>query len=148
METEQAECIELCNKMIRGERSAVDTYNSAIDKFGDHPVMNELRRIRDEHQKSVVDLEANVRSMGGDPAMDSGYWGIFATLVQNTANLLGKESAVEALAQGEQKGLDDYRDATKSDFLMPSCRALFTTTLIPRIQNHLQVLDKIEDAVN
>ncbi|MDF1814594.1 MAG: DUF2383 domain-containing protein [Verrucomicrobiales bacterium] len=145
-ETSREECIDICNKMLRGERSAVETYNLAIDKFESEPATSQLRRIRDEHQNSVADLESNVRNMGGDPDDSSGAWGVFAKAVQGTANLFGEESAIESLEQGEEKGLDDYRDAVEEG-LLPECHALFTNRLIPRVESHLRTLKVLEETV-
>ena len=102
------DCIETCNKMLRGERSAVETYDMAIDKFASDPVIEKLSAIRNDHAKSVADLEKNVIEMGGVPDRDSGAWGEFAQLVQAAANLIGEQSAVTSLKQGEEKGQSDY----------------------------------------
>ena len=141
-------CIELCNKMLRGERSAVETYTTAIDKFDKHPGLTGLLKIRDEHRLSVNELEEQIRTMGGTPDKNSGTWGTFANLIQSAANLFGEESAVEALKKGEEKGLNDYQDALAGDCLLPTSRKLYVTALIPRIREHIAALDRIEDQLD
>src|SRR6185436_15999874 len=57
MKTNQI-CIETCNKLLRGELSAVETYQQAIAKFaegGERPV---LERILADHQDSVRTLQS------------------------------------------------------------------------------------------
>ncbi|MDF1656266.1 MAG: DUF2383 domain-containing protein [Verrucomicrobiales bacterium] len=142
------DCIEWCNKLLRGERSAVETYQMAIDKHHDNPALTELNDIRAEHHRSVTELEANIREMGGEPDQDSGVWGVFAKAVQGGANLFGEESAIEALENGEKKGLDDYEDALESGELMPGCAILYREKLIPRIKSHLLILDRLEERVD
>lgn len=59
------DCISVCNSLLRGELSAVETY-------ADTHAAEDLRRIWDEHQKSVDRLTGNVREMGGEPDKGSG----------------------------------------------------------------------------
>ena len=72
------------NAFLRGELSAVETYDQALGKFtGNDPVsvVRELRRIRDEHEAAVVALRARVTNQGGTPSEGAGVWGVFATAV-------------------------------------------------------------------
>lgn len=101
-------CIKVCNRLLRGEISAVDTYGQAMVKYASSTVAAELRRIREEHSESVRRLTDNVREMGGEPEIDAGAWGMFATVVQVAANLFGEGSAMESLQQGEEMGRKDY----------------------------------------
>ncbi len=142
------DCIEVCNKLVRGERSAVETYEMAIDKYGDDPRMPKLREICEEHRRSVADLEQSIREMGGTPSNDSGAWGAFAKAVQGSANLFGKESAIESLQKGEEKGKNDYEDALEGDDLMPNCRNLCSTTLLPRVIKHIAILEWLEETID
>lgn len=149
MITEQTEdCLKVCNKLLRGERSAVETYEMAIDKYGDDARLSELREICEEHRRSVADLEQNIVRMGGTPDNDSGAWGAFAKAVQGSANLFGKESAVESLQKGEENGREDYEDALEGDDLMPECRNLYSTTLLPRVVKHISILEGLEERVD
>lgn len=134
--------------MLRGERSAVETYQEVIEKYGDNPAMDELRGIWRDHQQSVSELDAHIRSLGGEPDTDSGAWGFVTGMIQKTANLFGEESAVESLEKGEKKGLEDYKDALEGDCITAECRTMYQTKLIPRIESHLKILDEIEDAVD
>jgi Domain of unknown function (DUF2383) len=94
METEH--CIDVCNRLLRGERSAIETYDQALEKYGSDPAAETLRRVRDEHARAVATLEENIRSMGGEPDREAGAWGVFANTVQSAANLFGTNSALEA----------------------------------------------------
>ena len=149
MNTEATEdCIEACNKILRGERSAVETYEMAFEKHGSDSRLSELREICEEHRRSVTDLEQIIVRMGGKPSTDSGAWGTFAKAVQGSANLFGKESAVESLQKGEKKGKEDYEDALEGDDLMPECRNLYSTTLLPRVVKHISILEGLENRVD
>lgn len=143
-----SECIDRCNKLLRGERSAVETYAIAIEKFGDDPRVEKLKDICQEHRHSVSDLEKNIQDMGGDPDTDSGAWGGLAQAVQKSANLLGTQGALESLASGEKIGLKDYEKAIDSGKLMPECVELVRLQLIPRIESHLSILERLEERVD
>ncbi len=142
------DCIKTCNSLLRGELSAVETYGKAIDKHPATPVTSELTRIQSEHRDSANRLSANIREMGGTPEADSGAWGAFANTVQSAANLFGAESAIEALQKGEEHGRNDYRDALESDDVMDSCKTMIRTELLPRVDNHIKVLERLEEMVD
>lgn len=142
--TTHQHCISVCNGLLRGEHSAVATYSQVIDKFAGLPVIDELRRIREDHTHSVNRLAANVREMGGVPEMDSGAWGIFATAVQGAANLFGRDSALESLQRGEEAGRQDYQAALLDDEVMADCKLMIREDLLLRVIDHISALDRLE----
>jgi hypothetical protein len=79
---------------LRGELSAVDTYDKVIEKFATDTKVFELIRIREEHMQSADRLQDNIRHMGGYPDHNAGVWGTFAHAIQTAANLFGEGSAV------------------------------------------------------
>ncbi len=137
-------CIKVCNSLLRGELSAVETYTQAIDKHGSSIAAAELRRIRSEHSLSANLLSANVREMGGDPDKDSGAWGIFATAVQCAANLFGPDSGVDSLRRGEETGRSDYQEALLDGDVMAECKLLIREKLLPRVIHHISTLEGLE----
>jgi hypothetical protein len=145
--TDHQECIDVCNKLLRGELSAVETYSLAINRYVGKTAITELQRIRSEHALSAARLSQNVRDMGGTPEEDSGAWGIFAKAVQGAANLFGAESAIESLQRGEEKGRSDYEDALKNDGVMAEHKEVMRSELLPRINHHIATLERLEDSV-
>lgn len=139
------ECIHACNSLLRGELSAIETYNQVIEKFSDENACSELTRIRDEHTKSAGKIRANVVQMGGEPSTDSGAWGAFAKAVQGSANLFGDDSALNSLQQGEEHGRNDYERALDSDDVLPDCKQMIRTELLPKVREHIAVLERLED---
>jgi hypothetical protein len=138
-------CINTCNGLLRGERSAVDTYGKVLEKYRDKiEVSRELERIRDEHVSAVHVLEENVRSMGGEPASDSGTWGLFATAIQASANLLGAGSALESLKSGESAGQGDYEKSLEDEGVMPECKEMIRSQLLPLVMAHISTLDRLQ----
>jgi len=143
----QEHCIDVCNGLLRGERSAVETYNQAIERYRDRAeVTAELSRIRDDHSAAVNTLKQNVRSMGGTPDEESGAWGAFASGVQGAANLFGEDSAIESLQQGEKAGKRDYENALKDDEVMAECKGLIRSRLLPPVNEHIVALETLQKA--
>lgn len=137
-------CIEVCNGLLRGERSAVETYDKAIEKYGGKTP--ELARIREEHVRAVSTLENNVRSMGGEPETDTGAWGAFANTVQQAANLFGPDSAIEALQAGEKSGRRDYQIALEDEDVMIGCKEMIRAGLLPQTEDHIGALERLQEA--
>ncbi|HVZ73455.1 MAG TPA: DUF2383 domain-containing protein [Polyangia bacterium] len=99
------------NSILRGEISAVETYDQAIAKLDDDArVTEELRRCRSSHEERVNLLRAEIARRGGKPESGSGAWGAFAKLVEGGAKTFGKKAAISALEEGEDHGLKQYRD--------------------------------------
>jgi uncharacterized protein (TIGR02284 family) len=140
-------CINVCNSLLRGELSAVQTYDKAIAKFSGEPVVTELKRLCNEHSESVARLQHNVREMGGVPDTDSGTWGAFANTIQSAANLFGAGSAIESLQRGEEHGRRDYQDALEDEGVLPSCKAMIRDELLPRVHRHIATLERLEAMV-
>ncbi len=136
-------CISVCNGLLRGERSAVETYTQAIEKHSTAPAAAELTRILGEHKEAVTRLADNVRSMGGEPDTTSGAWGVFAKTVQATSNLFGAESAIGSLQKGEESGRSDYEEALLDDEVMIECKQMIREELLPRTIAHIAALEQL-----
>lgn len=131
------------NSLLRGEISATETYNQALEKFAGQPQEGELRGIRDEHRTAANTLRQHVHQHGGDPSTDSGWWGTWAKMVEGTAKVFGETAALKALKEGEEHGLKEYREALNDSGLAPDCHALIRTQLIPQCQAHITALDRL-----
>jgi hypothetical protein len=140
-------CINVCNSLLRGELSAVETYSLAINRYVGKPAITELQKIRSEHALSAARLSQNVREMGGTADDDSGAWGVFAKAVQGAADLFGEGSALESLQRGEEKGRDDYLDAIANDDVMESCKEMIRGELLPRVNHHIAILERLKNGV-
>lgn len=103
--------IEKLNSFLRGELSAVETYDQAIEKLDDEPAIRQrLQALRDSHGVRVGELSSRIRALGGKPDETSGAWGGFAKLVEGGAKLFGKSAAIAALEEGEDHGKRLYED--------------------------------------
>lgn len=138
--------VEVLNHLLRGEISAVETYDQAIGRFPapeQRTVANVLTRIRDEHQQTVGTLKSRVSAHGGTPADGAGVWGVFANAVAGAAKLIGPQTALAALKQGELHGTEGYEKAVANQEVTPETRFLIRNDLLPRCREHLASLEGI-----
>lgn len=131
------------NSLLRGEISAVETYQQALAKIGNDHGATQLRQIHDEHVEAANTLREHVRLMGGQPEQDSGAWGTFAKAVEGAAKLFGNSAAMKGLKEGEEHGLHSYEAATESDEINEECQMLIRTRLLPQTREHIAVLDQL-----
>ncbi len=126
--------IELLNALLRGEISAVETYDQVIEQYRD-PSMPSLYENRASHYERLAILRKRIGMLGGEPDESSGAWGGFAKLVEGGAKLFGKAAALAALEEGEEHGLNDYRSAL--GHLDAMSRALVEFELLPAQERSL-----------
>lgn len=141
--------VDQLNHLLRGEMSAVETYEQSLPKFEEYPAAaQELRRIRDDHRETSQVLRDHITKFGGTPSDGSGtWWGGFAQAVTGTAKLLGPDTTLAALKRGEAHGVKDYQKTLEKDDLPAECQELIRTRLLPRCQEHLANLDSIRSFI-
>lgn len=116
------------NSLLRGEISAVETYNQAIRHLTNERI-DDLVANRNCHSRRVALLRSNIIQHGGVPDATSGLWGSFAKLVEKGASLIGTRSVIAALEEGEERGVAQYRHPGDMD---PSSIQLIDTVLLAR----------------
>jgi demethoxyubiquinone hydroxylase (CLK1/Coq7/Cat5 family) len=135
--------VDQLNSFLRGELSAVETYQQAIAKLPTSTNRPSLEECARSHRTRATLLAREVRRLGGEPTEGSGAWGTFAKLVEGGAQMFGENAAISALEEGEDHGRDDYeRDL---DGLEPSVRTFIQQYVLPeqlRTHNAMRVLKK------
>lgn len=126
------------NSLLRGEMSAVETYEQSLSRFDATNGANEVQRILSEHRDSVQRLKALIRDEGGEPSTGSGAWGYWANTVAGVAKLVGPGAALQALYQGEDHGKNDYEAALKDDTVPQEVKDEVRVRLLPRQLEHLR----------
>jgi uncharacterized protein (TIGR02284 family) len=133
--------VDQLNSLLRGEISAVETYDMAIRKVGDEHATEaaQLRAIAQEHGAHAQTLREEILRIGGEADDASGAWGAYAKTIEGVATLFGDASALKALKEGEEHGLKDYREAVE-DVDSPAGE-IITGVLIPAQQRHITTID-------
>lgn len=129
------------NSLLRGELSAVETYEQGIAKFDDSAHKSTLMRIRDEHVKAATKLQGLVRSYGGEPSTGSGPWGTFVTALTGTAKVIGPQALLSVLKQGEEHGISHYEKALDNEGLPIECKYTLRAESLPSCRQHVAMLD-------
>ncbi len=141
--------VKTIEKLLKDELSATETYQDALEKFkvtGGQFMSNSIMPILKSHKAAVTSLEAQIVKMGGLPQKGTGAWGSWAKLVLDGASLLGKQSTIKVLLEGEKNGQGHYEDAIKDTTLSAEVRALIETKLLPAQHDHIRSLDRVLDA--
>lgn len=141
--TLQKNDIDQLNTFLRGEISAVETYEQALDKAESPGAKNVLRENKASHAARADLLRDEIHKLGGEPSNGSGAWGSFAKAVAGGAKLFGESAAISALEEGEDHGLKMYRD----DDVSATARPFVTTKLLPeqrRTHDSMARLKKLE----
>jgi len=101
--------IEQLTSFCRGEMSAIETYERAIQVTDEEWILAQLRYNRDSHARRAELLKQRILDLGGEPPKSSGPWGAFAGAVEGVASAIGERAALSILEEGERHGLADYR---------------------------------------
>jgi uncharacterized protein (TIGR02284 family) len=127
--------VDQLNSFLRGELSAVETYQQALTKLESFQHRATLEECASSHQRRVALLMEEVRRRGGKPAASSGAWGTFAKAIEAGSTALGPKTAIAVLEEGEDHGRNDYdRDIEKLD---ADARQLVAQRLMPeQVRTH------------
>jgi hypothetical protein len=111
-----AQTIEQLNSFLRGELSAVESYNLALQRLAGFLYRATLEDCANSHERRALMLAREVARRGGSPAQNSGTWGKFVRVLESSSIRAGAKHAVAALEEGEDHGRNDYdRDIEKLD---------------------------------
>src|SRR5262245_59040829 len=110
------------NRLLRGELSAVETYEQALHKCDGTPCAGTLRAILQQHRDSVATLREHVLHHGGDPSTSSGPWGTWTHVVTGAAKVLGTRTTFRALREGEEIGVKEYEAALADAEVANDCK--------------------------
>lgn len=137
----EKDCEQL-NSLLRGELSAIETYEQAIPKFEDSATVQALTRIAGDHRTAATMLRDSIRTIGGEPDTSSGMWGSFAKTVTGAAKILGPQTVLVALREGEEHGIAEYDKAITNAELSHECATMIRGDLLMLCQKHLPVLNQ------
>jgi hypothetical protein len=105
--------IDHLNCLLKGELSAVQTYDMALDKAKTPEIISALQDCKACHSKRVTRLSDLIVGAGGTPTCEAGAWGAFAKTVEGGAAILGEKPAVGSLQEGEDHGIELYKGEMK-----------------------------------
>lgn len=145
--TDKQKSIDELNELLRGELAAQENYEQVIAKVRDeHPeATRTLVDCQASHKRRAEQLDTYIRRLGGEPSETSGAWGTFAKAFEGAAKLFGDHSAVSALEEGEDHGLNYYRKKMQS--LPAEDRTFVEQTLMPEQRRTHDALSALQQQV-
>ncbi len=146
MATPNEDVVGKLNSFLRGEISAVETYKQALDKITDPAIRTQLESCEQDHEQRIELLRGRITQLGGKPDTGSGAWGVWARLLQGGGNLLGAKTALQALEEGEDHGVNDYR--RDLDELDSETRAWVESNLLPKAERTHGALSTLKRTVH
>jgi hypothetical protein len=138
--------IKIIEKLLKNEISATETYQQALDKLKEETGLGgseALMPLFEDHKDAVASLEAMNARFEGEPVENSGAWGTWTKMILGAANLLGKETVLKVLLEGEKSGTDDYKTALEDTELLADIRTLIETKLLPAQHAHTATLARL-----
>lgn len=126
--------------LIRGEMAAVRTYDTALKKVKDKEDMKKLQAIRQDHVTAVEKLKTFANKEVKEDTKSSGPWGAFASAYTGGARLFGDETAMKALRQGEEHGINEYKEALEDETIKPELKQMIRTQFLPKQEEHIKTL--------
>lgn len=129
--------------LIRGEMSAVKSYNQILVDLRDQQEKVKLEKIKADHEMAVVKLKSYATKEVKEDTMSVGAWGTFAQAWTGGAKLMGNKVALKALTQGEKHGINEYKEALKDKNLKPELKELIRTQFIPKQEEHLKTINSL-----
>lgn len=126
--------------LIRGEMSAVKSYNTALEKVKDSKMSEKLMMIKNNHQTAVDTLMKYAGKEVKEDTKDAGIWGGFTKAFTGAAGLIGNTTALKALNTGESHGINEYKEALADDTIKPELKEVIRTKLLPQQEKHIETL--------
>jgi uncharacterized protein (TIGR02284 family) len=134
--------IKQLNSLLRGELSAVETYQQCIENVSDQVLVSQLTALQTSHRARSILLRERIVTLGGQPDQTSGLWGSVAKALEGTAGVFGTAAAVSILEEGEDHGKADYEDKLQN--LSASGRSFIETVIYPEQRKSHDVLSAIQ----
>ncbi len=142
--SQQEMCITACNKLLRGELSAIETYTQALTAFGTDRAASQLRHILAVHEDNASRLRQHIAEMGGEASLNSGLWGGFAKALEAGALALGESPALAVLQAGEDHGVREYEDALLNPGMMEDIKNAIRQHMLPRSHENMNTLLRLK----
>lgn len=131
------------NSILRGEISAVEAYQQAMEKFSSVPDISRLRMGFEEHRQMVAYWKSQLRNEGQVVSDDAGVWGKMVSAFMSAAKALGENATISALIEVEEHALKQYEALLAREVLYPAQQDYIRMICIPQQQRHIANLSSL-----
>jgi hypothetical protein len=129
--------------LIRGEMAAVKSYTTVLGDMKAGPQKTKLEKIRADHENAVSKLKGFATKDVKEDTTSAGAWGSFASTWTKGAQIIGNETALKALTQGEEHGISEYKEALEDEKVKPELKQMIKTQFIPKQEEHLKTIKSL-----
>lgn len=143
--TPKLEAAEALNRILRGEISAVEAYEKAIDGTKEPQDVERLNKYLEHHKSLVAYWQNEVESKGVKADRDAGPWGSFVSSFVSTAKVFGDSMTLSAMIQGEEHGLSEYKNLLENEFVREDNKRFVRETAIPNLEMHINSLKALKE---
>lgn len=126
--------------LIRGEMAAVKSYDQLLKDLKDGPEKTKLQAIKKDHEAAVSKLKTFATKEVQQDTKDAGVWGTFAKTYTSGAKLIGDDTALKALTQGEEHGVSEYKEALNDESIKPELKQMIRTQFLPKQEEHIKTI--------
>jgi uncharacterized protein (TIGR02284 family) len=137
-----ADAVTQLDDLVRGELAAMKAYDQLLSDTKDEKMKTKLQAIRKDHEMAVSRLSKYVAGKKDllEDTENAGAWGTFAKAWTKGGSLLGNKTALKALQQGEEHGINEYKEALKDETLPKELKQAIKAELLPKQQKHIETL--------
>jgi hypothetical protein len=134
------------DNLLQAERSAVDTYRQLIEKFSQEPGIDQIYAVQRDHRVAVSRLCRHIEEHGGKPSEASSPWGSLTRALARSSKLFGDAAALKALKEGEERALNEFKEAMEGGTLAEDCIELIRPLLVQDRQ-HVALINRLMDRI-
>lgn len=129
------------NEILRGEISAKEAYDQVIESLDEDTERHRLQEFRNEHSSAIEFWKNQANLEGALPQTDSGVWGKAVEAFVGSSKLLGNTTALRALKEGEEHGLNNYKKMLGEDELSSVQKDQIKRQFIPTQEKHINSIN-------
>lgn len=99
--------VEALNKMLNGERMAINVYNIFLDKINDANLNESLSKYKRDHEEHAALLKDRIRELGEKPKESNGAAQMMSQMMNTVQTMVvpDQEDIIKRLYDGEDKGI-------------------------------------------
>jgi hypothetical protein len=133
--------VNLCERLLRRECFAKQAWKEVIFRFDGSPFEALAWNIIGNHRKSILAIRRRIASSGSRPFPVPDLRGALIVHLATAATLLGDRSLMGVLRLAETDSIHEYETLLDRFDRRDPFHATISRTLLPRVQNHVAVLD-------
>ena len=141
--TQRKEEQEALKKLMRGEISAIEAYDKALENLDNASYRAKLTDIKTDHEKTSLELSALMDSKGYEVEKESGAWGSFVENFVGASSYAGDNVMLKSLKQGEEHGRRQCANLLESEHISQDTKKIVENMFKNRIEGHINTLERL-----